>query len=97
MAEPTITRVWGSQYDRPDIYGAPSPEWALRASVGAPYDGEGPIVTAIKVSEDRKGVGDFYARLTVWSGDRLLFECPAWFANIEYEHNRQENQMVLPW
>jgi len=23
----------------------------------------------------------------------MLFECPAWFAHIEYEHDRRENPM----
>lgn len=95
MPEPmTISRILGSRYDRPScIEGVTYPDWTFCAAVGAAYGGEGPIVTSIRIVSDGNGISGTYDRLTVWAGDLMLFECPAWFAHIEYEHDRRENPM----
>lgn len=90
-----ITRIFGEIYDRPTIIeGISTPDWTFSVSVGSPYDGTGPIVTRIEIGRGC-GIGDFYDKLIAYCGDAPVFEVPAWFAHIEYEHDKNATEAPM--
>ena len=88
-----ITWIGGAMYDRQTcIEGVSYPDRTFSHRVGSPFNVTGPTITGIAKTNDGRGASDFYHRLTVWAGSELLFECPAWMAEIEYEHDRNANE-----
>jgi hypothetical protein len=60
--------------------------------VGQPYGFSGPTITDIRVSRDGAGPTGFYDRVTVWDGEKLLFETALWQAGyVEYPHDENAN------
>lgn len=88
-----ITWIGGAMYNRPTcIEGVSYPDRTFSHRVGSPFEITGPTITHIDKTRDGHGIADFYDRLTVWTGSQLLFECPAWLAEVEYEHDKNANE-----
>ena len=88
-----IKSICGTLYDRPSaVEGVSHPDRSFVACVGAPFDGDGPVVTSIERLSDGRGPMGFYDRLVVWAGDGEVFECPAWAAEITFEFNRDPSR-----
>lgn len=67
-------------------------EYAYIHRVGQSYGCCGPTITSIKVSRDGAGPTGWYDRVTVWSGDDMLFEAPLFMLDhVEYPHDKNAN------